>query len=383
MFLYRALNKDDVNNYNNGEYILCSLYNAELNKELKRSVNYDAYYNLCLDNKRKFAIDSIVGHIGGKRLGVNISPWVSTSSDFNFVLEEYAIPQSGTYNYQNERKPILVINIDNDKVLNSSEEIKRIRETYENDFAIDLRNGLLNDYYKTGAVSSEKYNKYMPGYDYDADMDKEMLDKEMKVSGFANYSTASSEVLFYGGINKKYQMFIIYPLLQDIIYSLNTDINKMLPFIVENITDIESLLEKLYSALGMFYKILYPSIYEGINLTDYLIGNYDNIKGNSIEEKYESLKKAKLELLNTIVNEINKKFNSEFKASRVVDDNILVSSYDNLKQIPKSLKHDIILIEKDNKLYKYNSKDHYYINGNDKISKGDVCQLVKGKSMLK
>ena len=89
MLLYRALNHNDMINYNEGKPIYCSLYNGTVLPNVgKISKNRNKYYNLCFRNKNAYALDLIVGHISGKGIGVNVSPWVSTSKNFDYTACE-------------------------------------------------------------------------------------------------------------------------------------------------------------------------------------------------------------------------------------------------------------------------------------------------------
>ena len=381
MILYRALNKDDIYNYENGTHIYCSLFNSFRNKgkknlKKKESRNLSRYVDLCLLKDRQYALDCIVGHVSGKRIGAGVSPWVSVSSDYEFVMGEYAVPQSGTYNYEKDRKPILVISIDDDEIKKDSDSIKCLRNSKEERIIIDLRNGLLKGYYESGAISSEKFNSDMPGYDYMACVKRDVNNMNTRIDGFSNYTMAANELVIFLGINRDDCMFMIYPLIQDIIYGLDEDIEKVLPSIIKNRDRIENILEKINDP---FYKELYPTIHTGINLTDYLVKNYNSIEGNTIEEKYDYLKKKKLRLLNEIDNEINRELLSDFYATRVIDDKVLVTSYDNLGNIPKSLRHDIIMLEKNDKLYLYDNMSHCYTNSDSMIPKVEVIKLLKTK----
>ena len=377
MILYRALNKDDMRRYYTNDHIFCTLFNATTldNNGKKISKNLTKYYNLCLCDKRKYALDSIVGHISGKRLGVNISPWVSTSTNFDFVACEYAVPQSGNYNFQHERKPILVIEYDDDKIYSDSDSIYSLRDTKDYDFAIDLRNGKLNEYYDNGAVSSEKYNKDMPGYDVIADINKELNVTKTSVTGFSNYATAANEIILFGAIDKTYNKFLIYPIIQDIMYSCNIDIN----YIIKNIDKINEILKDLYP----MYKVLYPNGKNGVNLTDLLVEKYEKLKGETIEEKYVMLKNYKADILSKIVKELNDVLHSNFTVNRLVDDKIIVSSYDNLNMLSEKQRYDLIIIEKDGKLYSYSCDNSKYSSEEETITRKDVYTLIRKKTIQK
>src|SRR5574344_1224907 len=78
MYLYRAINSNDLNDLLNGKDIECSL-SRSFKDQKKKSV--ETYYSLCLESERKFALDTVVGHIAGRRLNSGLSPWISTSKN--------------------------------------------------------------------------------------------------------------------------------------------------------------------------------------------------------------------------------------------------------------------------------------------------------------
>lgn len=372
MILFRAINKYDLENYKSGDDIHCTLYNSFNNKEMKRSRNVDEYYRLCLEKNRGCALDCIVGHVSGKRLSVNVSPWISTTTLLDFTLREYAIPQAGDYNHFKERKPVILIDFPDEKVLSTNEEISKIRSsiTFDN-FAIDLRNNNLNLLYNN-AIYSEKYNEDMPGYDVCADCNRILNGKVTNVNGFSNFATATNEVLIFSKIKREDIRLIIYPLLQDILYSCGID---------EHSIDLITLLESYtYNKVDILFSELYPSSIVSTNLTDYLIRYYSEIPGDSIESKYRYLKKLKLELLKKVAEDINSNFGTKLEPTRVIDDNVFVSSYQNINQFSKKQTNDILIIEKDGMLYSYDNGTRTYISDeDDTISKSMVLSLIGNK----
>lgn len=375
MLLFRAINYNDLANYNNGNDIYSSLINSFLlsrdnNKEIRKNV-YE-YFKLCFNLKREYALDTIVGHISGKRLEANISPWISVSQDFNFVASEYSIPQAGKYNFIRERKPILVIDIPNDKILRNKETILKLRNNSDiNDFIIDLRDDNLNTLYNSKAIISEKYNKDMPGYDVNSDFNNSYYNIETSVNGFSNYATAVKELLVYAGIRRNYIKAILSEELVDILYAIDIDINNS--FIIDNYESLNSYLKSLND----------PFI--GKNLIDYLLNNYNDIKGNNIEEKYNNLKEIKIERIKQIINNINSKYNKDYKVSKLLDSEILVMCYENINNLTQRSKHDLLLIEKDNKIYKHNfSKKGYYNSFEESvITTLEVKEIIKTKKLKK
>ena len=342
MILFRALNNDDINNLNKYDHIYSSLFDSynkskENNKQIRKNV-YN-YSNLCFNGKRKYALDTIIGHISGKRIGAKISPWVSVSNDFDLVSSEYSIPQSGRYNYARYRKNIAIIDLPDDFIKSNKAELLEIRESNLVSLVVDLRNGNLNKFYDCGAVQAEKYNEDMPGYNSVADFNREVSGYKTNVSGFSNFATAVSEMVAFAGISKKFVKTILSPIVVDIVYACNiTDYD----FIIKYNNELKSLISDLYP------------LYTGNNLVDILYSNYKNIKPL-----------------------INKIYNKDFKVSRLLDNRIIVKSYNDLPGLNSKIKNDLVLIEKDNNVY-YNSfdKNGYY---NEELNKVITFKKVLNK----
>lgn len=348
MLLYRALNFDDLNHYNNNEDICCSLvdtYNQD--KNIK---NVSIYYDLCINGDFKYSLDSLIGHVSGLRLGVRKSPWISTSYDFGFTASEYAVPQAGRYNPIKERKPIIIMYIDEDDIKWQNEELKLLRDKKVDRCIVDISLGRLNGYFDSGAIDAEKYNEDMPGYDVIDSINREINNYKTNVNGFSNYSFASSEVLIYNKIDKKDIKACIGPKLVDVLYSCGIDMEKYGSFIINNHEEIEEYLERI------------DDRFIGNNLTDILVERYDNIPGRTIEDKYGELKDAKMTSLKHAVNLINFKYNTDFKATGLLDNKVLVSNYNDINRFTTKSKNDIIVIEKDNLLYVYDHDKKGYYN---------------------
>ena len=370
MLVFRAINKIDLEKYNSNtdiESTMVTTFLEVLNdkKTTKTRKEKDILLRgrLLFKDKRANALDAIIGHISGFKLKSKKSPWISVSSDLAYVESEYAIPQAGKYNYQHERKPIIVINVDENKVYDTVEKVRSLRNnSTENDIVIDLRNGKLSEYFDSDAIMCEKLNMDLPNYDIVYDINKNLKYKT-KVDGFSNFATDASELLIYGLIDRKSIEFVLYPLLQDILYSCNKTVNNNTK---NYIKDFYKYLDSLYNEMNELYAELYPSIYEGVNLTDYLINNYNSIPGNTIEEKYTNLKNKKLELLKQICIKLNQRFNLDLKPTRLVDDKIYVSS--NISNISVKVLNDLILIEDNGILYSFDTSTGKYSNITSSIS---------------
>ena len=367
MILYRAVNDDDINTLQNYDYMYSSLFNSYIksidnNKEIRKNVYI--YTKLCAFMERKYALDTIIGHISGKRISAKISPWVSVSPDFNLVSSEYSIPQSGRYNFSKNRKNIAIIDIPDNKIISDEDNLLCIRESMVKDFVVDLRSDNLSKFYKNDAIMAEKYNENMPGYDVVASYIYKLTNNKTRVNGFSNFATSVSEMLVYGGIKKEYIKALLSPKVVDIIYSCNINDND---FIIKYNNELNVILNNLNLN------------YIGRNLVDILYDNYNNIKGSNIEEKYSYLMYLKKLEIKKIVEYINKKYNKNFEVSRLLDDKVVVKSYNDLNNLQPKLKNDLILIEKDNLVYyhDFSKKGFYNSEINEVITSKKVYTKIK------
>lgn len=319
------------------------------------------YYGLCIEGNGEYALDTVVGHVQGAKLRVETSCWISTTSSFDLACSEYAIPQSGNYNHFENRKNVIRIEVEKSKVLSDSSEIKKFRTApITDDIFIDLRDGKLNGYYNDSMLS-ETFNPDMPGYNFVKEANRDIFGIKTRINGFSNFATASKEVLAYKEIKPELITSSYNPLQQDIVYGSS---------VMVDLT--EELLEYAYSKLSIkqkeFFDLLYPSLVDGTNLTDILIQNYKFIYGDNIYEKYETLKRQKMELLNVVVGIINDKFNEYgLNIKRVVDDGILVHSLTRPMPLSKTSINDVIVLESHGELYKYSHKDKGYVSEKGKV----------------
>lgn len=379
MYLYRAININDLNDLLKGKDIECSLLRNFNNNNNNKSKNVALYYLLCLLSERKFALDTVVGHIAGRRLKAGLSPWISTSKNFAFVCQEYAVPQSGMYNEFNKRKSIIIINKKN--IYDDAIAIKELRESKNNDITIDLSDGKLNEYYKVSFMS-EAYNEEMPNYDPLKELNYQLNPQKYNVKGYSNYAEYAREVLIFKQIKKEDIKFIVYPLLQDIFYGCNVNMDKCNAYLEQNKMTMDIFLKSLYYLFTgpsrVFFNYLYPSYTTGNNLTDYLYDNFEKIPGSNIYEKYNYLKAWKKELLKCVIAKFNVHFKSDIKLTKLVDDDLLVYDMNNPIVINKKQVNDVLIIKSGDNLYRYNHINKKYAYDKKEISKKEILGLVKG-----
>ena len=358
MIIDRAMSDMDMKHYHNGENILCTLLNSYLDINNRSKDEQKDILECChryFEQEREQALNGTIGHVNGAKFKCDRSPYISTSPDFDFVVSEYAMPQAGTYNWYNKRKPIAIIDYDDDKIYENIAKICSLKRTYNEDFAINLNDSRLKKLYDLGIIENET------SFGYRITNDRKII--KTTIPGINNFSTAASEILIYKEIKREDIKLIIYPIIQDILYSCNVDINRKLDFIRKNCAKINKTITEMLKNYPDLC-ILYPSIDSGIPLTDILEERYIIVNGNTIEKKYEKLKEYKRKLLILLVKELNATLKTNWQVTRLVDDKVIACSYNNAKKYSKKQQHDIILIEKDQEVYKYSHEESAYVSKN-------------------
>ncbi len=363
--LFRALNESDIENVNYANYLLCNFFRSDYknDKTLKIIMNEIYYKNMGL------ALDRIIGHISG--LNINHSCFISTSKNFNFVLEEYSIPQNGKYNIDFARKPVAVII--NEQEIPPLAYTRNIsgHQNISSYFGkhVDLSNNNLNKYIESGFIKPLYMNE--DSYFYKALDSFNMENKTCNISGFNNFAYKEEEVLFFHGIDGKNIYTVLTPLMQDILYvytkgKTNKQIEVMLPSLLNTYRNIEQNIKNNvyhFSSIELnIISFLYTKKSNGfyhalIELMPYL---YD--KNISSIDLYDFLKEIKRNILRKITGEQN---------IPLLDDEIFVSDLKhdqenilpNKKKINSANKHDIIYTtDEDNNLIRktltrHNKKD--------------------------
>jgi len=370
--LYRAINNNDYNDYLNNKDIECILLRTNRTSLEPRIKNY---YNLCINGIMANALDTIGGHVLGHKIKRETSCFISTTSNFDIACTEYAIPQAGNYNHDNNRKNVIVLEVEKDKILSEVDEIKDLRnQTNIDDMIIDLRNGKL-EYYYNRCILSETYNPNMPGYNLEKDSNRVYNGFRTEIPGISNYSKAVDEVVFYKQIRKELIKKILYPLEQDILYGCNN------PNINIELDLLEYASKKIDDNSQKIFDEMYPTIQSGNNLTDILLKYYDVIPGNNISEKYYRLKGIKKHILQEILSIINKEISANYQIDRLVDNKIGVCDMSNYyNDFTNISEKDIILVENNGNIYKYSHDKGAYIYSDDIIKQTEVRTLIKKKS---
>lgn len=353
MYLYRGLNLRDYCLYCLGKDINCNL-SRESKNGYKHNIIYEvAHKNLSL------SLDRTIGHVSGNN--VKNSCWISTSSDYNFVLREYCIPQCGRYNMDSHRKNIIVIDAKHE--IDETVDRNAINTSDFIGHYINLSNNNLQKYVKNKFIGplSENYDSYFYGKGKRVHLDGDIAD----VQGFSNFSSGASEYLFYISIKNEDIKYIINPLMQDIIYSYTYGLkdNLLIEKIIDtcmgyeniikngiinnyyNFTDEEkSLIEYLYTEKDNKYN----------NVIDLVIENYDN--SHDIVSDYECIKDLKRNILKKITG--SDRINLADDCIYVINDELnnkglLVNN----KLINKKNKNDILYVtDKDGNLHEGNKE---------------------------
>ena len=82
-------------------------------------------------------------------------------------------------------------------------------------------------------------------------------------------------------------------------------------------------------------------------------------------------------MLKRIILKINNDLNTTLNISRLIDDNILVVNYDDIINFSDKAINDIILIEKNGKIYNYDNDTDSYLSSNDFIDKEELKKIRK------
>lgn len=349
MILYRAINDMDNKNIFDSKIdgIKCTI--DCMNLDSKTKIIYDEIHN----KEMSVSLDRIIGHVSGK----NMSCWISTSSDFNFVVSEYAIPQSGKYNCFPYRKNVIVI-----KSSNEIGNLMPINRCDRNDSYIgkyiDLSHGklkkLIDNHIIKALYQNEKSYYYNDLKNFFDGINGKIC---VNANGFSNFATGAKEYLFYRKIFKNDIVKILNPLEQDLIYletygkNIN-DTNQIVFECLEKYKNINLLDYHFTNEEANIIRLIYSPNTSGqyyciINLIPYFYS-----EDNSVSELYEILKNIKRKILSKITG---------YQNIPLVDDNIYAIDYQHIisgvlpngKPITKLNKNDIIYqVNRDKQLIK-------------------------------
>lgn len=279
MLLYRALNSEDLKEYySNLKSIQCSYKRNFPNLFEILFESNESYSNI------KYYMDSIIGHINETTL--DTSPWISTSKDLDTVIRKYAIKENENNNY--ERKPIAIINIDRKDIYGHVDTIKNfILSSKENKttppFCINTEKNVLQKCFKEklakdgehiiDRMSDNKHSKNktikMANHIHDIIFTR-------NINSISNKASDEHEVLVSKEIDKKKIIFIISPLLQDIMYAT---------FYSEDfdIIKINAAIKKAYEKFSTTEKNIFNFLYGQLDCT------YNpNIKYHSLTDLIDS-----------------------------------------------------------------------------------------------
>lgn len=348
---YRALNGYDTKNYESNGIIYANIIRSfNENEKNKKNIQKRVIkiFNEVYFKNMSLSLDRVIAHVTGKNM--KYTCWISTSKSFNFVAEEYSIPQNGTYNVDMSRKNIAIIA--GKKVLDAKNVRNEAgRENIINHFGeyLDISNNRLNDLYEKECINPLYKNK--DSY-YSSESFKDVLNSDKtRIDGFNNFAASAEEVLFFTKIEKDDIVAVISPLMQDIIYTFS----KGLKGLEEEQVVLEKLKEfvNIDSDINNFKKYNFTN--EEINLIKFLYTQREDGLYNSlvdlisyfyneqinIMDLYELLKEIK----KSILRKITKKTDIE-----LLDNEIYVLDYEHIckksllngKKINNTNKHDII-----------------------------------------
>ncbi len=354
MILYRAINDKD---YQNVVLNCKNIYAIRTRSKEDFETVLDYYSGTNMQNSFNF----IMNHINGKWAEKKAtSPWISLSKDLFYTIEAYSMPQA-IKKGNDTRRSIVVV--DQKRVLSAKEEIENAKGL----FAIDLSDDNILNLVRDGIIKIEEYDKTRLDFRLNNSLYRDCLKSRKSERVISSKASVSSEVLAYLKVNYTDIKAILYPIIIDLMYSYNLNIDMDNASSIQSLDNMYSKLQSLYDSMDPLYLDLYPDVISGVDLTSYLIEHYNTIEGDNVEEKYENLKERKRELLFELATQL---FGSKgvYKPQRLVDDLALVYEYNHLMQVinnrsrklSKSFFDNILIIEKDGELFVYNNdKDTY------------------------
>lgn len=353
MYLYRGLNERDYNFYCLNEDIKCNLSRDTNDPNIPIIIYEVSKMDLSL------SLDRIIGHVSGNN--IKNSCWISASSDYNYVLREYCIPQCGRYNHDSQRKNVIVI--DSNQEINESIDRNATNTSDYISYYINLSNNNLQKYVDDMFIRPLSVN--FKSYFYGKNNKDRFDDYIPDVQGFSNFASGASEYLFFVSIKKEKIKYIISPLMQDIIYSYTCGSRDNL--LIEEIIDVCMSYEDLIKK-GIVNNV-YNFTEEEKKLIEYLYTEKDNKYNNAIDlviekydnshdivEDFESVKNLKRSILSKITG---------LDSISLVDDSIYVINDDlnnkgllvNNNRINDRNRNDILYVTDENgDLHKGNSK---------------------------
>jgi len=353
MYLFRGLNERDYDMYHLNSNIPCNLSRHINNPDMQEIIREITKKDLSL------SLDRIIGHVSGKN--IKYSAWISASSDYNYVLREYCIPQCGRYNIDTYRKNVIVIDSNNEINKNNDRNSTNVSDYIG--YYIDLSNNNLQKYVDSKFILPLSKND--KSYYYTKTKTMYSDDYIPNIQGFSNFATGASEYLFFVSIKKENIKYIIDPLMQDIIYAYTYGLDDtiLIEKIIDtcmshehliknrisenfyNFTDEEiSLINYLYTERNNKYN----------NVIDLVIENYDS--SHDIVIDYERIKNLKRSILSKItgLNNISVVDDSIYVINDTLNNNGMLS---NNHVINKRNIHDILYVtDEDGNLHKGNSK---------------------------
>lgn len=181
MILYRALNKEDMDNLFKKGMITSSLISSSLNlnsypKQIQKKV-IQFYSKCCKEVDKNFMLSLVCGHVNGKLVSAKRSPWISTTADF-FTAYNYAILSKCKSDFL-ERRFILCFEVKENMIIKESSDLKM--QKIKCGTVLDLSCDKLTNYRTDNLIMPFEYEK-----------------NTLKINSnymLGNYATADSEYL--------------------------------------------------------------------------------------------------------------------------------------------------------------------------------------------
>ena len=393
MYLYRAINENDLKNYIENKKIVASKIAQNAND----------------------MINDIAYHVENASSNKQRDCWISTGKDLNIIVKEYAIPQGGGYNTGNERKRVAVIDSDYWKKINrigdcytvflngkkiiidfstittkdrkeKSNEIAKIKTTINNNFSSGSMKALF-DCSQYGdckrpfnEMSIMRFSKARNGFG--------LFDRGLTAvqNGIAQ---KAKEVLCYKEIPEAAIAIVLSPLQEDILYLLNEQEQAAFIRELRNGKKVEWDEEKNWAEISENNNIItvsgekwmYPDmVYKETAKRCMNNPSYD------LEKTYEELLTKKKDFLISVINKLGHNYNEQKEIPE--KEGLWVIDFDKSNECVEKEKdqlYDLAALKYKGKLYTIRETGLSNIGVIGEISKktnGVIKELIENKKLF-
>lgn len=194
MLLFRAINEEQLSYIKEGEMLSSLLISYDRNLVNNIKQVKENYNNSIGKSKNIFyQLSFIIGHTSGKLLEACRSPWISVTKKFEIALE-YAMLRKCQYK-QTDIRAIVCFEIEDAKIVEYNENLTiNDLECINNGHVLDLSNGNLNNFFKSGLIPTITECKEL------SQTNKKHASLKKTELVQSNYSYYDNELLIFGKI---------------------------------------------------------------------------------------------------------------------------------------------------------------------------------------